>query len=434
MTGREAIEYISSVSWRGSVPGLSRTQELLRRLGNPEKTLRFIHIAGTNGKGSTAALLDACLRKAGFRTGLYTSPPLLCFHERMKINGEMITDRELGEITEIIRAQADEMEDKPTEFELITVAALCFFARQKAEIVVLETGMGGELDSTNVIPSPEAAVICNIGLDHTQFLGSTLPEIASAKAGIIKPGTVAVCYETEPAVERVFADRCKAVGAKLRMVDFSGLTAQSRSLDGQVFSFGERKDLRLSLLGEHQIKNAAVALTVLDALRERGWEIPEEAIREGLATAVWRGRFELLRRDPLFVIDGGHNPQCLEALSKNIDDYLAGLPLTILTGVLADKDYAAMYKPLLARARRFLTLTPASPRALKGETLAEELRGRGAEAAFAATAEEGVAEAIKAAKADGGAVLVCGSLYLLGDVIRAVDKLLPEEKQQIISE
>ncbi|MBR2976897.1 MAG: bifunctional folylpolyglutamate synthase/dihydrofolate synthase [Oscillospiraceae bacterium] len=427
MTGAKALEYIYSVSWKGSVPGLSRTQELLRRLGNPEKTLRFVHVAGTNGKGSTAALLDNCLRKAGYRTGLYTSPPLLCFHERMRISGEMITDEELGEITEEIRAQAETMEDKPTEFELITVVALCFFARRKAEIVILETGMGGEMDSTNVIPSPEAAVICNIGFDHTQFLGSTLPEIASAKAGIIKPGTTAVCYEAaEPAVEQVYADRCKAVGAKLRMVDFSALTAHSRTLEGQVFSFGERKELCLSLLGEHQIKNAAVALTVLDALRERGWKIPEAAIREGLATAVWRGRFELLRRDPLFVIDGGHNPQCLDALSKNIDDYLAGIPLTVLMGVLADKDYAAMYAPLLARARHFVTLTPDSPRALDGDIFAEELRALGTEAQFAPDAEQGVAQAVRIAKADGGAVLVCGSLYLLGDVIRAVEKLLPE--------
>ena len=426
MTGSEAVEYIYSVSWRGSVPGLSRTQELLRRMGNPEKTLRFIHIAGTNGKGSTAAMLDACLRKAGYRTGLYTSPPLLCFHERMRINGEPIADDELGEITEEIRGHADAMEEKPTEFELITAVAFAFFARQRAEIVVLETGMGGTLDSTNVIPSPEAAVICNIGLDHTQFLGATLPEIASAKAGIIKPGTTAVCYEAAPEVEEVFAARCKEVGAELRMVDFSKLAEHSRSLDGQVFSFGERKALRLALLGRHQTRNAAVALTVLDALRARGWKIPEEAIREGLASVVWRGRFELLRRDPLIVIDGGHNPQCLEALSHNIEDYLAGIPLTILTGVLADKDYAAMYAPLLPLCRRFVTITPHSPRALDGKTLAENLRARGAEASYAPDAEAGVAAAIEHARAEHGAVLVCGSLYMLGDVIRATDKLLPQ--------
>ena len=426
MTGQEAIEYIYSVSWRGSSPGLSRTQELLRRMGNPEKTLRFIHIAGTNGKGSTAAMLDACLRKAGYRTGLYTSPPLLCFHERMRINGEPITDGELGEITEEIRKHADAMEDKPTEFELITAVAFAFFARQRAEIVVLETGMGGTLDSTNVIPSPEAAVICNIGLDHTQFLGATLPEIASAKAGIIKPGTTAVCYEAAPEVEEVFAARCKEVGAELRMVDFSGLTEHSRSLDGQVFSFGERKELRLALLGRHQTRNAAVALTVLDALRARGWQIPEEAIREGLASVVWRGRFELLRRDPLIVIDGGHNPQCIEALAQNVRDYLPGVPLTILTGVLADKDHGEMYPLLLPLAKRFVTITPGSPRALNGRELAKELQALGAEAHFAENEEQGVREALRLAKEDDGAVLVCGSLYMLGDVIRATEKLLPE--------
>ena len=426
MTGKEAIEYIYSVSWRGSIPGLGRTQELLRRMGNPEKRLSFVHIAGTNGKGSTAAILDSCLRCAGYKTGLFTSPPLLSFHERIRLNGEPISDDALGEITETVRMHADAMEDKPTEFELITAVALAYFARERAAVVVLETGMGGELDSTNVIPSPEAAVICNIGLDHTQFLGGTLPEIASAKAGIIKPGTTAVCYAAAPEVEQVFAERCRAVGAELRMVDFSKLTEHSRSLGGQAFSFGERKQLRLALLGRHQTKNAAVALTALDALREKGWKISEEAIREGLETVVWRGRFEVLRRDPLIVIDGGHNPQCIEALAQNVRDYLPGIPLTVLTGVLADKDHGEMYPLLLPLARRFVTITPHTPRALSGEALAKELQALGAEAHFAESAEKGVREALRLAKEDGGAVLVCGSLYMLGDVIRAVDEQLPQ--------
>lgn len=268
MNAREAIEYIHSVSWKGSVPGLSRTEELLRRIGNPEKQLRFIHIAGTNGKGSTAATLASIFRAAGYRTGLYTSPYLIRFNERIQMDGECITDRELAEITEFIKPHAEAMEDTPTEFELVTTIGFEFLRRKRAEIVILEVGMGGELDSTNVIPAPEAAVICNIGLDHTEYLGATLAEIAKTKAGIIKSGCVCVLYPNEKSVENAVAAKCRAVGAELRIADFSLLSPVSHSLDGQEFSFSGKR-YKTPLLGEHQLKNAAVALTAVDALCEK---------------------------------------------------------------------------------------------------------------------------------------------------------------------
>ena len=211
----EALTYIHSVCWRGSIPGLSRTQELLRRMGNPEKKLKFVHIAGTNGKGSTAAMTASILRKAGYCTGLYTSPFLFRFNERMNINGADIADEELAEITEFVKPHAEAMADHPTEFELVTAIAMEYFARHRCDIVVLEVGMGGELDSTNVIDPPEVAVICNLGLDHTEFLGNTLEEIAQAKAGIIKPGCSAVLYRGSPSVEAVFEEACKARGVEL---------------------------------------------------------------------------------------------------------------------------------------------------------------------------------------------------------------------------
>ena len=259
MTVSEALSYIHSVSWKGSVPGLSRTRELLRRLGNPQNQLKFIHIAGTNGKGSTAAMLASVLRAAGYRTGLYTSPYISCFNERMQVNGAMIPDEELAEITEAVRPHADAMADAPTEFELLTAVAMVFFARHSCDLVVLEVGLGGELDSTNVISTPEAAVICNIGLDHTQVLGDTLEEIATAKAGIIKGGDV-VIYRGEECVEHVFEEKCAAVGAVLHRADFERLRLHSHSLYGQVFDCGDRKKLELPLLGGHQLKNAAVAI------------------------------------------------------------------------------------------------------------------------------------------------------------------------------
>ena len=272
MTYQEALSYIHSISWKGSVPGLSRTRELLDRIGNPQNKLKFIHIAGTNGKGSTAAMLASIFRAAGYCTGLYTSPFILCFNERMQVNGEMISDEELAEITEFVRPHAEAMQDHPTEFELVTAIAMEYFMRHKCEIVSLEVGLGGELDSTNVIATPEASVICNIGLDHTEILGDTLEKIAAAKAGIIKGGD-AVIYRGKESVEQVFEDACARTGALLHKADFDGIRLKHADFTGQVFDLGERKNLEIPLLGEHQLKNAAVVLETVDELTAKCWHV-----------------------------------------------------------------------------------------------------------------------------------------------------------------
>ena len=420
MNVSEALSYIHSVCWKGSIPGLSRTRELLAKMGNPEKKLRFVHIAGTNGKGSTAAMLAAILRQAGYVTGLYTSPYIIKFHERMQVNGEMISDEELCAITEYIRPLAESMTESPTEFELVTCIAMEYFVRRGCQIVVMEVGMGGELDSTNVIAAPEASVICNIGLDHTEVLGDTLEKIASAKAGIIKPGCPAVIYRAAPSVEAVFEEKCRAVGSELHKADFDAIRLHTHDLTGQVFDFGRFQDLHLPLLGEHQLKNAAVVLTTADVLKARGWAITDENIRQGLATVRWPGRFELLRKDPLFIVDGGHNPQCIEALVQNIRQYLAGRPLTVLTGVLADKDYHCMYADVARQfAARFVTVTPPNPRALDAQALAEYLRQFGKPVTACNSVDAGVREAIRQAGPD-GVVLAYGSLYMVGDIEAAV--------------
>ena len=420
MNVSEALSYIHSVCWKGSIPGLSRTRELLAKMGNPEKKLRFVHIAGTNGKGSTAAMLAAILRQAGYVTGLYTSPYIIKFHERMQVNGEMISDEELCAITEYIRPLAESMTESPTEFELVTCIAMEYFVRRGCQIVVMEVGMGGELDSTNVIAAPEASVICNIGLDHTEVLGDTLEKIASAKAGIIKPGCPAVIYRAAPSVEAVFEEKCRAVGSELHKADFDAIRLHTHDLTGQVFDFGRFHDLHLPLLGEHQLKNAAVVLTTADVLKARGWAITDENIRQGLAAVRWPGRFELLRKDPLFIVDGGHNPQCIEALVQNIRQYLAGRPLTVLTGVLADKDYHCMYADVARQfAARFVTVTPPNPRALDAQALAEYLRQFGKPVTACDSVDAGVREAIRQAGPD-GVVLAYGSLYMVGDIEAAV--------------
>ena len=415
MTPEEALSYIHSVCWKGSIPGLSRTRELLEKMGNPQNQLQFVHIAGTNGKGSTAAMTASILRKAGYRTGLYTSPYIFRFHERMQVDGQCISDEELAEITEFVKPLAESMEDHPTEFELVTCIAMEYFKRHHCDVVSLEVGMGGELDSTNVIQSPLVAVLTNIGLDHTEFLGDTLEKICETKSKIIKPGTIAVTYREKPSVEAVIDARCKEVGAKWMPADFDSIHLVSASLEGQVFDWGPYLGIHLPLLGKHQLYNAAVVLTIVKALRERGLTISDEAMREGIASVSWPGRFELVARNPLFIVDGGHNPQCIEALVNNVRDYLGGKRLTILTGVLADKDYGDMYQDMAQYAAEFVTVTPPNPRALPAEELKTYLERFGKPVTACDTVAEGVALAKKLAGAD-GVVLAYGSLYMVGDI------------------
>ena len=414
MTYEEALQYIHAVSWKGSQPGLSRITELMRRLGNPQDGMQYIHIVGTNGKGSTAAMLSSVLTAAGYRTGLYVSPYVIDFRERMQVDGEMISRQELAEVTEAVRPFAETMEDLPTEFELITAVALCWFARRGCRIVVLEAGMGGEFDATNVIAAPEVAVITNVGLDHTEYLGPTVEAIAETKAGIIKPGCDVVSYPNVPSVLEVLARRCLAQGVSFTVADPGRLTLLERSLAGQRLRFGAM-ELELPLLGEHQIRNTAVVLTVLEQLRRRGWAISDEAVRSGIASVRWPGRFELLGKNPLFVLDGGHNPQCMEALLQAAEDYLAGRPLTVVTGVLADKDYAGMYDRTAPLADRFFTLTPSNPRALPGEELARWLSRYGKPAQACQSPAQAVELALAATPAN-GAVLCYGSLYLAAEL------------------
>lgn len=426
MNATEAIAYIHSVCWKGSVMGLERTQTLLKHMGNPEKKLKFVHIAGTNGKGSTAAMTASILQKAGYRTGLYTSPYIYRFNERMQVNGQEISDEDLAAVTEFVKPLAESMQDHPTEFELVCCIAFEYFARQNCDIVVLEVGMGGAMDSTNVIDTPEVAVITNIGLDHTEVLGDTVEKIAETKAGIFKENGRAVIYRSSPSVEHVLETICQQRNVQLKKADFGSLRLHSHGLEGQVFDCGERKNMQLPLLGDHQLHNASVVLSIVDTLIEEGWKISEDHIREGLRDTRWPGRFDIVRRDPLFIIDGGHNPQCLEALVKNIQDYLAGRRIIALTGVLADKDYAQMYRPVMPLVSQFICITPPNPRKLEAQLLAEYLQQAGAEAAAYDSIEQGVRKAIELAGQD-GVVMCFGSLYTIGCVRDALTKLEAEQ-------
>lgn len=411
----EAMDFIHSVSWMGSKPGLDRAFGLLHLMGDPHKALKYIHVGGTNGKGSTCAMVSAILRSAGYTVGLYTSPHIYCFNERIQINGENITDEDLAAVTEYVKPLAESMEDIPTEFELVFCIAVEYFRRKNCHIVVTEVGMGGELDATNVIPAPEVAVITNIGLDHTAFLGDTVEAIAQTKAGIFKKGSSAVIYPSSPSVEKVLEDICAQRGIPCRKADFTSITALSHSLEGQTFDCGSRKGLVLPLLGQHQLYNACTALNVIDILQEKGYAITEENIRDGLKNTVWPGRFHVMGRDPLFIIDGGHNPQCLEALVKNIEDYLPGHRIIGLSGVLADKDYGTMFQPVLPLIEQFVCITPPNDRKLEAQELARHLRAAGAKAVACDTIARGVVTAKKLAGKD-GVVLCFGSLYSIGQI------------------
>ena len=414
MDYREALAYIDGVSWLGSRPGLARVTALLEKLGDPQKELKFVHIAGTNGKGSCAAMTASVLRAAGYRTGLFTSPYLFRFNERMQINGEPIADETLAALVTEIRPIADAMADHPTEFELMTAVALLWYRRERCDIVVLEVGLGGRLDATNVIGAPEAAVIMNIGLDHTAILGDTVEKIAAEKAGILKPGCDVALYQQSAAVEAVVREKCAEAGANLHIADFSQLVPAFDSLEGQVFSY-RGVPYAIPLLGEHQLKNAAVVLEVVEILRARGWELPQDTVEHGLYAVSWPARFELVRAEPPFVVDGGHNPQCAETVAANLMRYFPGRRHVLLVGVLADKDYPALFDILDTAADAYVCVTPDSARALPAEKLAGYLARYGKPVTVCGDIPAGV-EAASAAAGGNGAVCAVGSLYMAGAV------------------
>lgn len=413
MTGQEAVELIHREAWTGRKPGLSRTLELLEKVGNPHKKLKYVHITGTNGKGSTAAMVASVLTAAGYRTGLSTSPHLWKFHERFQVNGQPIPDDTLGRIAERVIQAGKSMEDPATEFELMTVVGFLYFLEAQCDIVVLEVGLGGRLDSTNVIPTPEAAVITNIGLEHTAELGNTLREIAAEKSGIIKAGGYVVLYSQSFEVYGTVDNVCHMQHAALAMT--AKPEVLSSGLEGQTFTYQGKGPYRIPLLGEHQLYNAATALETLRVLRQKGWEISEEAVAEGLAKTVWPARMELARRSPDVILDGGHNPQCMEALARALRELYPEKKLIFLTGVLADKDYPAMMGEILPLAKEFYTITPDSPRAMSAGELADYLEKQGVRAVPCGTMQEGL-ERAQAAAGRSDAVCVTGSLYMIGEV------------------
>lgn len=421
MTYDEALKYIHRISWRGSKPGLDRTRELLSKIGNPEKKLKFIHIAGTNGKGSVSAMLASILKEAGYKTGLYTSPYILEFNERMQINGQPISNEELAELTGYVAAFADTMSDPPTEFEVNTVIAFEYFKRNGCDIVVLETGMGGELDSTNVIDTPELAIITTIGYDHVRELGPTMRDIASAKAGIIKQNGKVLFYGENPEAETVIREKCAQMNASLAIPDFSVINNKEVSLEKLRFDFGAYKGVSIPLVGIYQFNNAAMALSAIDIIKHNR-KISDEAIYKGLANVKWRGRFELLMRRPLFISDGGHNPEGVNSAIESFKAQLPGKKAVFLLGIMADKDVDHMIRLIAPVASEFITVTPDNPRAMAAEMLKERLLKFGKPVTACESVLAGVKTALEHAGND-GIVFSLGSLYMYREVYNAVSTI-----------
>lgn len=427
MTYEEALGYIHSVTWKGSRPGLERISVLCELLGHPERNLKFIHVAGTNGKGSICRMLSSVLEKAGYRVGLYTSPFIERFNERIMLGGCDIPDEDLARDTETVKQYADTMEDAPTEFELITAIAFVYYARVGCDFVVLECGLGGRLDSTNVIDTSVLSIITGIDMDHTAILGDTPAKIAAEKAGIIKPGVPVLFGEGVMEAEEVIRAKAAERGSVYRRTDFAKITDISTDLRGTSFRFGG-KPVKINLHGIYQTRNTATVLTALEMLREQGVEIPEDAVKSGLLAAQWKARFEILAEDPLVIYDGAHNPQGIAGAVENIEHYLA--PLTsdgrvlLLMGVMADKDHEKMISMLAPTAVKVFTVMPPNDRSLASAGVEREFEQFGTEAAAFDVLADGVYAAVEEASRTGRPLVCLGSLYMYADVKKAVQEKL----------
>ena len=384
MNFQEAVNYLTSLSKFGINLGLSRMEYLLQQFGNPEENLKVIHVAGTNGKGSTVTMTANILKEAGFRVGVYISPHLYCFTERMTINGEPIPQEKLAELTARVKPTLERLPletdlDEATEFEVTTLLAFLYFMEEKVDFVILEVGLGGRLDATNVVRKPLVSVVTNVDLDHMDQLGNTLREIAGEKAGIIKENSLVVTASYEPEVLDVIKEVCQEKKARLWQVGKDILWEKGPcSLFKQCFNLevaGKRyENMETGLLGEHQILNAATAFGVMEALRERGFSIDERAIRAGLAKSKWPGRLEIMQENPLVIVDGAHNEAGAKILRKALEEVFEYEKLVLLLGIFADKAVGDVVKELVPLASRVIVAKSHNPRALTPEELAEEVK------------------------------------------------------------
>lgn len=421
----DPVAYINEPRWQQSRLGLERITELLERMGRPQDCLRFVHVAGTNGKGSTCAYLASVLQASGYRTGLFTSPYVIEFAERIRIDGVNIPHDDLMSVTLFVRehaeAMASESGEHPTEFELMTAVAFEHFARSQCDVVVCEVGLGGRLDSTNIIQDPEVCVITRIGLDHTDFLGDTPAAIAGEKAGIIKPSAPVVSWpQDDEEAMRVIEDAAASCDSQLIVPDFHQLHVQPIVEGGRRAFAYKGREFSTKLLATYQPYNATLAVEALNVLRQRGWGISQGALVRGIADASWPGRFEVVEAGaPPVIVDGGHNPQGAAVLADSLRDVYPDKRVVFVMSVLADKDYRAMIEAVVPLAGAFVCATPPNPRALKAQELADVVRAHGVDAYVSSSFEDALVQARELATPE-DVICAFGSLYSIGDIMRAL--------------
>ena len=408
-----AVEWMQSLPRLSGKPGLERMQTLLEKLGDPQKRCKYIHVAGTNGKGTVSALTANVLKTAGFKTGLTLSPYVLDFRERFQINGEMISHEELEQIAEKVRLAVEQMEETPAQFEAVTAAALLWFSEQNCDLAVLETGLGGRYDATNAVENTLVAAITRIDLDHTELLGETVEEIAGEKAGIIKPGSTVVTFPVQDlSALQVIAAECIKHKVDLIQPQAEDLLIVTEDPLHNRFDYGGYQ-IDLPFLGAHQAANASMVVEIALALWRQGYEISDEAIIEGMQTASLPARIEVLRTEPLLILDGCHNPAGAAALAATLESCaLQEKPVAVM-GVMGDKDVQPMLKTLMGQFSRLYTVAPAGPRAMAADRLAHLAERQNA--GIPVTPCESLEEALEAAAADRRGAVVCGSLYLAAE-------------------
>lgn len=419
MNYKSAIAYIHGLERFGSKPGLERIKALTERLGNPQDKLKFVHIAGTNGKGSTAAFIASMLSCAGYRTGLYTSPFIEQFNERIQINGTGISDKELTDYVEKVKAAIDDMTrmgaDHPTEFEVITALALLYYYEKECDVVVFEVGLGGRFDATNIIHASAVSVITKIAMDHTDILGDTLSKIAYEKAGIIKNDGIVVTYPQEKSALDTIKSVCQERKAKLVQAVPEELINIQMEPGWLAFDHPQYGRVETAVVGAHQVYNASVAIKTIEAMKTVGFEIGDEHIREGFRRAAWPGRFELLLREPDFYIDGAHNPDGIRSFIDTFNKIYSGEKAIVIFGVMKDKEVETMVRELSSITERFIAVRPDTPRALSTGSLTKVMMKYCNNVEDSDTIKEAVEKSILLASKE-GIIAALGSLYYIGQV------------------
>lgn len=425
MNYEEALQYISDTYKFGSKLGLENIKKLTELLGNPQNKYKIIHIAGTNGKGSTSNMIHDVLMASNYKVGLFISPYLQEFTERIQINKKHIDKDSLGRITALVKEKVEIMVKEgynhPTEFEIVTAIGFKYFEEQNIDFLVLEVGLGGRFDATNAVKNSLISVITSISYDHTEYLGDTLEKIAFEKAGIIKENSDVVVYPQEKNIVDVISEQAALKNSKLHLTNKDNISLVSADIDGQILRYLDKSvfnlnDFKINLLGEHQIYNCLTVLKVLEILKDKGFNITEDSIYKGLLSCKFAGRFEVIHKNPVIILDGGHNINGIEYFSKAVKKYFRDKKIILFYGMLKDKHPEMLIDYLTDISKEIYTLTPNNPRAISSTDLAKLINDKNTSVeAMALNNYEDILPIIKNAKED--EVIACvGSLYLIGDI------------------